>query len=377
MQSDNEPPTRKMEALLVLADGTAIHGIGGGAPGVVVGELVFQTGMVGYQEALTDPSYAGQLLIFTYPLVGNYGAGPGLSQSGRIHARGVVVRDLAPGSGHRDTVESLDRMLFDQSVPAISGVDTRFLTRRVRTQGVVPAALAAGLPGTLPSVDDLLAMARALDYDSIDFVRESSTPELVWHPPARTGAPRIALVDYGAKAAMLDHLRSSGAGVWVVPATMPAADILSLHPSGVLLSNGPGDPGRLDYAVNTVRDLVSEGDVPVFGICLGHQLLGLAAGASTVKMRFGHRGINQPVLETSTGRVVVTTQNHGYMVDAATVPGDYIVTHTNLNDNTVEGIAHRERPVWGVQWHPEARPGPTDTRSIIDRLLDLSEPDRA
>ncbi len=377
MHSEDAPSTRNMEALLVLADGTAIHGIGGGAPGVVVGELVFQTGMVGYQEALTDPSYAGQLLIFTYPLVGNYGAGPRLSQSSRIHARGVVVRELAPGAGHRDTVESLDRMLLEQGVPAISGVDTRFLTRRVRTQGVVPAALAAGLPGTLPSTGELLAMARALDYDTIDFVRESSTPELIWHPPAKPEAPRIALVDYGAKAAMLDHLRGSGAGVWVVPATTPAADILSLKPSGVLLSNGPGDPGRLDYAVNTVRDLVSEGNVPVFGICLGHQLLSLAAGARTVKMRFGHRGINQPVLETTTGRVVVTTQNHGYMVDADTVPADYIVTHTNLNDNTVEGIAHREKPVWGVQWHPEARPGPTDTRNIIDRLLELSEPGHA
>jgi carbamoyl-phosphate synthase small subunit len=268
-------------------------------------------------------------------------------------------------------------MLLEQNVPAISGVDTRFLTRRVRTQGVVPAALAAGEPGTLPPVDDLLAMARALDYDSIDFVRESSTPELIWHPPARPDAPRIALVDYGAKAAMLDHLRSSGAGVWVVPATMSAADILSLRPSGVLLSNGPGDPGRLGYAVETVRALVEEADVPVFGICLGHQLLSLAAGGRTVKMRFGHRGINQPVLETATGRVVVTTQNHGYMVDAAAIPDDYIVTHTNLNDNTVEGIAHRHKPVWGVQWHPEARPGPTDTRNIIDRLLELSEPAHA
>jgi carbamoyl-phosphate synthase small subunit len=223
--------------------------------------------------------------------------------------------------------------------------------------------------GEMPPQSELLALAQSLNYDAIDFVAECSTPTLIWDPPASSGGPRIALVDYGAKAAMHDHLQKQGAGVWTVPATMSADDILALRPDGVLLSNGPGDPARLDYAVNTVRGLLDKGNVPVFGICLGHQLLALAAGGRTTKMRFGHRGINQPVLETETGRVSITTQNHGYTVDPDSVPTDYKITHTNLNDGSVEGIAHATRPVWGVQWHPEAHPGPTDTVGVIDRFL--------
>jgi carbamoyl-phosphate synthase small subunit len=359
----------RLEGLLVLADGTVVHGEGRGSPGVISGELVFQTGMVGYQEALTDPSYAGQLLIFTYPLVGNYGAIQSASQSKRVHPRGVVVSDLAPSGGHRDAGGDLDSLLRAQGVPVLSGVDTRFLVRRVRTHGVVPAALATGLPGQLPSVDELRRLALELNYDQTDFVAECSTPTLLWHPPATPEGPRIALVDYGAKQGIVARLRERGAGVWLVPATMRADDVMALQPDGVLLSNGPGDPARLDYAVETVRGLVDRSGVPVFGICLGHQLLALAAGAHTSKMRFGHRGINQPVLETSTGRVSITTQNHGYVVDPGSVPAGYRVTHTNLNDGTIEGIAHESRPVWGVQWHPEAYPGPSDSHALIGDFL--------
>lgn len=353
----------------MLADGTVVRGVGAGAPGVAVGELVFQTGMVGYQEALTDPSYAGQLLIFTYPLVGNYGSGPAMSQSGHIHAQGMIVSDLMPGAGHYATTSDLDTMLREQGIPALTGVDTRFLTRRVRTQGVVPAALAVAPTGELPGEEELRALALALNYDSTDFVAECSTPTLIWHAPSNPDAPRVALVDYGAKSAMLNHMIAKGVGVWLVPATMPASEILALRPDGVLLSNGPGDPARLDYAVNTVRGILDHPQLPIFGICLGNQLLALAAGGRTHKMQFGHRGVNQPVIETTTGHVSITTQNHGYVVDADFLPLDFRVTHTNLNDGTVEGIAHVSRPAWAVQWHPEAHPGPTDTLDLIDRFL--------
>jgi carbamoyl-phosphate synthase small subunit len=362
-----------LSGLLVMSDGTAVRGLGGGAPGVAVGELVFQTGMVGYQEALTDPSYAGQILIFTYPLVGNYGVGGPANQSRRIHPRGVVTHELMASSGHRSSSDHLDAMLREQGAPALYGVDTRMLTRKVRMHGVIPAALAVAPEAQLPTVGELQSLAASLHYDSVDYVVECSTPQTVWHPPANPGSPRVVLVDYGAKQAILDYLLEGGAGVWRVPATATAEEILSLQPDGVLLSNGPGDPSRLDYAVNTVRGLLDNGTVPIFGICLGHQLLALAAGGRTSKMRFGHRGINQPVLEVATGRVSITTQNHGYMVEPGSIPADYAVTHTNLNDGSIEGIAHVSRPIWGVQWHPEAHPGPMDTRQLFDRFLHARE----
>ena len=358
-----------LSGLLVMSDGTVVRGLGGGAPGLAVGELVFQTGMVGYQEALTDPSYAGQILIFTYPLVGNYGVGEFANQSRHIHPRGLITHELMPSSGHRSSDNSLDEMLRAHAVPALYGVDTRMLTRKVRMHGVIPAALAVAHEGQLPAVEELQSLAASLDYDSVDFVVECTTPRTVWHPPSNPDAPRVVLVDYGAKQAILDYLLEGGAGVWRVPATTTAEEILSLQPDGVLLSNGPGDPSRLDYAVDTVRGLLDKSTVPIFGICLGHQLLALAAGGRTSKMRFGHRGINQPVLEVATGRVSITTQNHGYMVEPGSIPADYAVTHTNLNDGSIEGIAHVSRPVWGVQWHPEAHPGPTDTRQMFDRFL--------
>jgi carbamoyl-phosphate synthase small subunit len=346
-----------------------VRGQGAGAPGIVTGELVFQTGMTGYQESLTDPSYAGQILIFTYPLVGNYGVGPGADQSGRIHVRAAIIRDLMASGGHRDSGGELVAMLRSQGIPAMWGVDTRSLVRKVRTHGVLPVALAVGPEAVLPSEGELLSLARTLDYDSIDFVSDCSTTRLVWHPPSSPDGPRIAMLDYGAKQGMLDRLLERGAGVWLVPARTGADEILALQPDGVFLANGPGDPARLDYAVASVRNLVERVSVPIFGICLGHQLLALAAGGHTHKMRFGHRGANQPVLERDTGRLYLTTQNHGYVVDADSLPPDYRVTHTNLNDHTVEGLAHVSKPVWSVQWHPEASPGPADSYGLFDRFL--------
>jgi carbamoyl-phosphate synthase small subunit len=268
-------------------------------------------------------------------------------------------------------------MLREQGIPALYGVDTRMLTRAVRTHGVIPAAVAVGPAPELPGVEELRLLAAALDYDGADFVADCTTPELVWYPPPSDDAPRVALVDYGSKQAILDYLRQSGAGVWLVPARTSAAEIMALRPDGVLLSNGPGDPARLDYAVATVRSLLEQASVPIFGICLGHQLLALAAGGRTSKMRFGHRGINQPVLELATGRVSITTQNHGYMVDPDSIPAGYVVTHSNLNDGSVEGLAHATLPVWGVQWHPEAHPGPSDTQQLFSRFLGSMEVARA
>ena len=356
-------------ALLVTADGMVVRGRGAGAPGIVTGELVFQTGMTGYQESLTDPSYAGQILIFTYPLIGNYGVGPAADQSWRIHVRGAILRDLMPSGGHRDSAGELDAMLRSQGIPAMWGVDTRSLVRKVRTHGVLPVGMAVGPETDLPPEDVLLSMARSLDYDSIDFVSECSTPHLTWHSPPSPEGPRIAMLDYGAKQGMIDRLQERGSGVWVVPARTGADEILALQPDGIFLANGPGDPARLDYAVSTIKDLVERAAVPIFGICLGHQLLALAAGGRTHKMRFGHRGANQPVLERDTGRLYLTTQNHGYVVDSGSLPPDYRVTHTNLNDGTVEGLAHVSKPVWGVQWHPEACPGPADSYGLFDRFL--------
>jgi carbamoyl-phosphate synthase small subunit len=339
---------------------------------VAAGELVFQTGMVGYQEALTDPSYAGQLLIFSYPLVGNYGVSAAANQSGRVHTRGAIVSNLMPSGGHIDADEDLEALLRLQGVPVVAGVDTRFLVRLVRTHGVLPAALAVGPAGHLPPPEDLLRLALSVDYDTTDFVAGCTTPELVWYPPSSPGGPRVVLVDYGAKQGILNCLLEKGAGVWLAPASMSTGDLLALRPDGILLSNGPGDPARLAYAVDTVRGLLQGANMPVFGICLGHQLLALAAGARTSKMPFGHRGVNQPVLELETGRVSITTQNHGYVVDPESIPPGYRVTHTNLNDGSVEGMAHLSKPIWGVQWHPEASPGPADTRVVIERFLSVA-----
>lgn len=358
-----------MIGLLVMADGLVLRGEGRGAAAVAVGELVFQTGMVGYQEALTDPSYAGQILIFSYPLVGNYGAGDFADQSAAIHTRGVIAREIMPSAGHRDSTGDLETLLRERGVPALSGVDTRFLVRHVRKHGVLPAALAVGEAASLPSEDALLSMARALDYDSGDYVSGCSTPELTWHAPASPEAPRVALLDLGVKNGILSRLQEAGAGVWLVPASWGASEVMALQPDAIVISNGPGDPTHLGHSIDVVRDLIGHFDVPVLGICLGHQLLALAAGGSTQKMAFGHRGLNQPVLDTATGRVTITTQNHGYVVTPDSVPADFRVTHTNLNDGTIEGIAHRSKPVMGVQWHPEASPGPSDTRGIIGQFL--------
>lgn len=350
------------EAALVLADGATFEGeaIGAAPPGgVASGELVFNTVMTGYQEVITDPSYAGQVVAFTYPHIGNYGVSDLDEESRRSWCRGVVVRDLAVRPSSWRATGSLDAFLQRQGVPGITGVDTRRLTRHLREQGAMPCAL-----GTAGEAALLEAARREPGTDGVDLVGSVTTPR-----PYRVGSGRFRVVAYdlGAKTSMLARLGEL-ATVDVVPATTPADEALARAPDGVLLSNGPGDPAALPWLAATVEQLL--GRVPVLGICLGHQLLAGALGGSTYKLAFGHHGGNHPVHHVATGAVEITSQNHNYAV--ASVPGAE-VTHVNLNDGVIEGLHARDAAALGYQYHPEAAPGPHDARHVFERFGALME----
>lgn len=369
-------PAPSTRALLVLADGAVFEGeaIGACPPGgpfgpVATGEVVFNTVMTGYQEVLTDPSYAGQVVAFTYPHIGNYGAAPADDESARPHCRGVVVRDLAVRPSSWRSAESLGDFLVRHGVPGISGVDTRRLTRHVRSHGSLAGALGPVEGEGATDEARLLAAAQAEPgTEGRDLVSGVTTAT-----PYRRGAGpyRVVAYDFGIKEAMLARLAAMAA-VEVVPASTPAADVLARKPDGVFLSNGPGDPAALPWAVDTVGGLL--GQVPVFGICLGHQLLASAVGGATVKLAFGHHGGNHPVRRLATGQVEITSQNHNYAVAAGSLEGsDAEVTHLNLNDGVIEGLRCREAAAFSVQYHPEAGPGPHDARYLFEefrRLMD-------
>ncbi|MCH7712560.1 MAG: glutamine-hydrolyzing carbamoyl-phosphate synthase small subunit [Chloroflexi bacterium] len=356
-------------AHLVLEDGTVFKGESFGAQVQGTGEAVFNTSMTGYQEVLTDPSYSGQLVTLTYPIVGNYGINDRDFESAKIRVAGLIVREHCDRPSHGESSRTLHEFLASQGIPAISGVDTRALTRRLRSQGVMMGIVTTEDPKT--ALATLEGLPR---YGDMDFVATVTTQERYqWDSPSIEPDPeakyRILVTDCGLKFNILRLLKQRDCQVIALPATTPAEDMLALNPSGILLSPGPGDPRLLDHLVANVGKLL--GRVPVMGICLGHQIVARALGADTFKLKFGHRGGNHPVKELSTGRVYITAQNHGYSVRADSLPKDLEVSHINLNDDTVEGLTHRNMPLFTIQYHSEASPGPRDNEYLFDRFLSL------
>ncbi|VVB66115.1 Anthranilate synthase component 2 [Candidatus Gugararchaeum adminiculabundum] len=354
-----------MKAVLVLSDGSVYYGKGFGAQAERVGELVFSTGMVGYQEALTDPSYAGQILISTYPLVGNYGVNKDDMESDRVHVQGYVARECCEKPNHRLSEKSLSDWLKEEEVPGIEGLDTRNIVRKIRSYGVMPAVIKT-FSGSEVNLNELIAKAKELDYSSIDFVKKVTRQKFEEHGKENKGK-HIVLIDYGLKLSILRMLLQKGVRVTIAPATATYEEIMKHEPDGILASNGPGDPKLLGYAASTMRKLCNK--LPVMGICLGNQVLAHAFGGSTYKLKFGHRGLNHPVKDLKTGKVYITTQNHGFAVDPKSLPKEMEVTHINLNDGTVEGIRHKELPVYSVQYHPESNPGPLDSTYLFDDFI--------
>jgi carbamoyl-phosphate synthase small subunit len=370
-------------ALLALADGSLFYGESIGIPGQAVGEVVFNTAMTGYQEILTDPSYAEQIVTLTYPHIGNTGVNDEDMESARVYARGLVIRDLPPLYSNWRARASLPEFLRRHGVVAIAGIDTRRLTRLLREKGAQNGCLLAVEKGS-PDKKKALAAARAFPgLKGMDLAKVVTTrTPYVWEEGGweygagfvRPAAFRFHVVayDYGIKRNILRMLAARGCRLTVVPAETPAAEVLAMRPDGVFLSNGPGDPEPCTYAIEAICQILEAG-VPVFGICLGHQLLALASGARTVKMKFGHHGANHPVLELATGRVMITSQNHGFAVDEASLPPTLRVTHRSLFDGTIQGIERIDRPAFSFQGHPEASPGPHDVLSLFDRFIELMQ----
>ncbi len=382
-----------MKAILALEDGTVFHGGGFGARASACGEVCFNTSMTGYQEILTDPSYKGQIVTMTYPLIGNYGVNSQDMESWRPHAGGLIIRELSPVVSNWRADFSLSDYLKQHGIPGIQGVDTRALTKKLRVRGALNGFI------TTESVSEAEAVQRAKDFvfTGVDYVKEV-THAAAFHwdekdeqsgafqlvrggeqtdarnhrkplPPA--DIPIVAF-DFGIKYNILRRLRQHGFAVQVLPATATAADALACKPAGIFLSNGPGDPSALSHIVREVKTLTDSG-IPLFGICLGHQILAQALGGKTFKLKFGHRGGNQPVKDLESGRVEITSQNHGFAVDPSSLPSDVAVNRINLNDQTVEGLRHKSKPVFCVQYHPEAAPGPHDSTPLFAEFRALIE----
>jgi carbamoyl-phosphate synthase small subunit len=364
------------QAILVLEDGSVYEGEAFGARTTTYGEVVFDTSMAGYQEMLTDPSFAGQILVPTYPLIGNYGINEYDFESSRIQVRGLAVREHCPRPSHWQSTRTLHEFLLAYGIPGISGIDTRALTRRLRSAGVMMGIITSEMAVEEAS-EELKTLPR---YDSVNFVQQVSTKKAYEWQLSKSGDQSVSLraersnlnivvVDLGVKYNILRILSQLGCRATAVPCTASAEDILALNPGGIVLSPGPGNPTLLDDITDTVRNLI--GKKPIMGICLGHQLIGKALGARTFKLKFGHRGGNHPVRDLATGRVYITAQNHGYALDADTLKGGLEVSHINLNDGTVEGLRHRDLPIISIQYHSEASPGPLDNMYLFERFLEM------
>jgi len=381
-----------MKAILALEDGSLFRGEGFGARASACGEVCFNTSMTGYQEILTDPSYKGQIVTMTYPLIGNYGVNGQDVESWKPHVGGFVIRELSPVVSNWRAEGSLAEYLERNGIPGIQGIDTRALTKKLRVRGALNGFIST------EAITDEEAARRAREWPGlvgVDYVKAVTHPApFVWDPkdeqsrdfrlgrgPAEeagqgAGYPLppadipIVAYDFGMKYNILRRLRQHGFRVQVVPATTTAAEAMGYQPAGIFLSNGPGDPAALGYAVQAVRELVATG-LPMFGICLGHQILGQALGGKTFKLKFGHRGANQPVKDLESGRVEITSQNHGFAVDPESLPSDVVVDRINLNDQTVEGFRHRTKPIFCVQYHPEASPGPHDSTPLFQQFREL------
>ncbi len=372
-------------ALLALADGTVFQGNSIGAAGHTVGEVVFNTALTGYQEILTDPSYCRQIVTLTYPHIGSYGVNEDDVEAAKVHAAGLVIKDLPLRMSNFRATQTLDAYLRRQGTVAIAGIDTRRLTRVLRSKGAQNGCISTFEPGTvLTPADIALAVNRAVGAPSmagLDLARVVSVAEpYAWtetewllgsgYGELADARFHVVAYDFGVKRNILRMLASRGCRVTVVPATTPAAAVLALQPDGIFLSNGPGDPQPCDYAIAAVRTLIETG-IPVFGICLGHQIMALAAGAKTFKMKFGHHGANHPVKDLETGRVSITSQNHGFAVDESSLPANLQPTHVSLFDGTLQGLAWTDKPAFCFQGHPEASPGPHDITYLFDRFTAL------
>ena len=376
-------------AILALEDGTIFRGKGFGALATAEGEVCFNTSMTGYQEILTDPSYKGQIVTMTYPEIGNYGINPEDIESYQPHVSGFVVRELSPVVSNWRSRQTLASYLEENGIPGIEGLDTRALTKKLRVRGAMKGAIST------EEIPEAEAVQRAQDWagmEGADYAKVVTHKEaFAWDeheqpneeftiptglnnnatPPALPEADTpIVAFDFGVKYNILRCLRRHGFSVQVLPATATAKEALACNPAGLFLSNGPGDPAALDYAVKTVKELVDHG-LPTFGICLGHQVLAQSFGAKTFKLKFGHRGANQPVKDLASGQIEITSQNHGFAVDPEALPSEVEVDRINLNDQTVEGLRHKSRPVFSVQYHPEASPGPHDSQPLFQRFRDL------